>query len=554
MTGVQDHPEPPALAAVACLWRAAGLPPEALDTLHLPGSGPVLPSSFDVATAAQASIGAAALAAAELGHLRSGHGQPGGLGASLRQRLSVDRTHAALECTAHFSIDGQVPDMWDKLSGLYACGAAVGQPGFVRLHANFAHHRDGALRLLGLPSGPATERAAVTTALGNWPAETFEQAAADAGLVVAAVRSFAQWDAHPQAHALAGQPVVSITPIGGADEAVHGRADAALHASAGGSAGGFAGGLAGGSAGGSTGGFADFPSPALAAPLRWPAAPGDARPLAGLRVLDLTRILAGPVAGRCLAAYGADVMMINGPHLPNIGAIADMSRGKLSTLIDLRDAAGRQQLAALADSAQVFLQGYRPGALAGQGFGAPALAARRPGIVVASLSAYGPLGPWAGRRGFDSLVQAATGFNLAEAQAAGSAKPQAMPMPILDYAAGHLLAFGISAALWRQATQGGSWQVQVSLAGVGLWLRSLGRVAAGVAAGQPPDIEPWLEDSVCGFGGQHAGQHGDPVSPQTRATATLRAVRHAAVFSVTPARYARLSMPPGSHPPVWPVA
>ncbi len=482
-------PPSPAHAALADLWHAAGLPAEALDWADLPGTAAVLPSSFAVATAAQASLGAAALAAATLWQLRSGQAQ----------QVTVDRVNAALECTGYFALDGVVPDPWDKLSGLYACGADGGAPDWVRIHANFAHHRDGVLRLLGLPTGPDTPREAVTQALRGGSALAFEQAAADAGLVVAAARSFAQWDAHPQGLALAGQPVVRITPIPPA---------------------------------------AGQP---LAAPLPWPQpAAANPRPLDGLRVLDLTRILAGPVAGRCLAAYGADVMLVNGPHLPNIASIADTSRGKLSALIDLREPAGQAQLQALLGSAQVFLQGYRPGALAARGWTAEALAARRPGIVVASLSAYGqhqPPGPWDGRRGFDSLVQTTTGFNLAEAEAAGRSEPKALPMQVLDYAAGHLLAFGIQAALWRQATQGGSWQVQVSLAGVGLWLRSLGRLDHGLAATRP-DVTPWLEDNACGFGPGGQG--------------TLRAVRHAAQLSATPARWARPAMPPGSHAPVWP--
>jgi hypothetical protein len=477
--------EPPlsASAVLAALWRAASLPPEALAYATLPGEDPVLPSSFAVATAAQASIGAAALAAAELWQLRTGQ----------RQQVRVDRPHAALECSAHFALDGQVPPLWDPLSGLYPCApAADGSPGWVRIHANFAHHRDVALRLLGLPPGPDTPREAVTQALRQWQAPAFEQAAADAGAVVAAARSFAEWDAHPQAAALAGQPVVALTRLGDAPRAA------------------------------------------------WPARAGSGqgeRPLSGLRVLDLTRILAGPVAGRTLAAYGADVMLVNGPHLPNIDAIADTSRGKLSALLDLREAPGRDQLDALAGQAQVFLQGYRPGALAGRGFSAEALARRHPGLVVAELSAYGSQGPWAGRRGFDSLVQTATGFNLAEAQAAGSATPRAMPLQILDYAAGHLLALGIQAALWRQATEGGSWQVRVTLAGVGHWLRAMGRVPGGLQVPRP-DIEPWLEDSECGFGAQ--------------GHAVLRAARHAAAFSETPPRWARPAMPPGSHVPVWP--
>jgi hypothetical protein len=263
---------------LAALWHGAGLPAQALAWAALPGRGQVLPASFDVATAAQAGIGAAALAAAWLWHLRTGQAQ----------QVRVDRAHATLECQGAFTLDGHALDLWDKLSGLYPCGTAVGQPGWVRVHANFAHHRDIALQVLGLPTGPDVERDAVTQALQTWAAPAFEQAVADAGGVVAAARSLADWDAHPQALALAGQPPVQITPL---DE---GRAPPR-----------------------------DWP------PVAPQPSPGT-QPLSGLRVLDLTRILAGPVAGRTLAAHGADVLLVNGPHLPNIGAIADTSRGKRS--------------------------------------------------------------------------------------------------------------------------------------------------------------------------------------------------------------------------------
>nr|WP_137732713.1 CoA transferase [Rubrivivax pictus] len=479
------HTNAPSETALAALWRDAGLPATPLAWASLPGQGQVLPSSFDVATAAQAGIGAAALAAAWLWHWRTGQAQ----------QVRVDRAQATVECSGAFSIDGHAPDLWDKLSGLYACGSAAGQPGWVRVHANFAHHRDTALQVLGLPPGPDTDRAAVTQALQGWTATDYEQAVADAGGVVAAARSFADWDAHPQARVLASQPVLAITPIAGGDAPPH-------------------------------------PWAALSTPPN-----GDAQPLTGLRVLDLTRILAGPVAGRCLAAHGADVLLVNGPHLTNIAAIADTSRGKLSTQIDLRTEAGRAALQGLASQAHVFLQGYRPGALAGHGFSPEALAQRHPGIVVASLSAYGDSGPWAGRRGFDSLVQTATGFNLAEAAAAGSTTPRAQPVQILDYTAGHLLAFGIQAALWRQATQGGSWQVRVTLAGVANWLRAMGQDASGLAA-RAPDAEVWMDDSDSGFGQGGPGR--------------LRALRHAAWLSATPPRWRRPSMPPGSHPAAWP--
>jgi hypothetical protein len=356
----------------------------------------------------------------------------------------------------------------------------------VRVHANFRHHRDGALRLLGLD--PATvDRKDAEQAMLHWDAVAFEDAAAQAGLVAAALRSFAQWDASEPGRAVAAQPLVSITRIGDA------------------------------------------------APLALPALGEAQRPLEGVRVLDLTRILAGPVGGRALAAYGADVLLVNAPHLPNIEAIADTSRGKRSALLDLRTADGRAGLESLLGEAHVFLQGYRPGALERLGFGAERAAQLRPGIVYVSLSAYGNQGPWAARRGFDSLVQTATGFNQAEAEAAGDAgKPRALPMQILDQATGYLIAFGAAAALRRQRLEGGSWHVEVSLARTGQWLRQLGRVPDGFSA-TPPPVEDFLDTTPSGFG-------------------ALRAVRHSARLSRTPAAWVLASMPPGSAPAEWPHA
>ena len=434
MTSV-DPPLAPS-RALESLWRDAGLPVASLAHATLTGTEPVLPSSFAVGTAAQASFAAAALAAAEIGHSRNG----------LRQQVGVDMRHAALECSGHFTVDGVAPNVWDKLAGLYTCAN-----GGVRLHTNFAHHRDGVLRLLGLPIGEQTERAAVADALQRWDAFEFEQAATDAGLVVAAVRSFATWDAHPQRAALAALPLVAIERIG------------------------------------------DAP------PLHLPELATADRPLTGVRVLDLTRILAGPFCGRTLAAYGADVLLVNSPDLPNIEAIVDTSRGKLSALADLRSDAGRNALRGVLRDAHVVVQGYRPGALAALGFAPAAVAALRPGIVMVSLSAYGTTGPWAGKRGFDSLVQTATGFNLAEAEAAGSAQPRALPMQILDMASGALMAFGAQAALLRQQTEGGSWHVQVSLARTGQWLRELGRVDGGLA-GAKAEFSTVMQDSDSGWG------------------------------------------------------
>ena len=323
MTGPADASRTtPSHAALADLWGLGGGDPRALDHVRLTGADPVLPSSFRIGLAAQASIAAGGLAAAEL------HRQRGG-GA---QRVSVDMRHAAIEFRSerYLRVSGTAPaSFWDPLAGLYTSGDGRR----VRLHTNFAHHRAAVLALLGCP--PARE--AVERHLRAWNAVEFETAAAEQGGVVAAMRSRAEWDAHPQARALASIPVVQIEKI------------------------------------------ADAPP----RPLR----PGP-RPLSGLRVLDLTRIIAGPVAGRTLAAHGADVMLISSPQLPFVDwLVKDTGRGKLSAFIDLKTSQGRASLAALLSQADVFLQAYRPGALDALGFAPSQVADLRPGIVYGSLCA-----------------------------------------------------------------------------------------------------------------------------------------------------------------------
>ncbi|MFT4268493.1 MAG: CoA transferase, partial [Xenophilus sp.] len=189
-----------ARTALERLWPLGGLPPDALDMVRLTGADPVMPSSFAVGTAAQSGIAAAALAACELGRLR---GQP-------RQAVAVDMRHAAVEATNWFALDGRVPPQWDAFTGLYACA-----DGHVRVHANFRHHRDGALRLLGLDPATAA-RADAEAAMRAWKALDFEAAAAAQGLVATALRRFDEWDATPQGQAVAAQPLLGIERIGGA--------------------------------------------------------------------------------------------------------------------------------------------------------------------------------------------------------------------------------------------------------------------------------------------------------------------------------------------------
>jgi crotonobetainyl-CoA:carnitine CoA-transferase CaiB-like acyl-CoA transferase len=456
------------------LWTLAGGEATALDAVMLTGEEPQLPSSFRVAAAAQASIAAAGLAAAHVWKLRSGESQ----------QVAVDMRHAVVECRSERYLrleDTPPPPAWDAIAGVYK----TGDRRFVRLHTNFPHHRDAVCRVLNCKA----EREQVQAALMQWDAEAFETAAYEAGGVVAMMRSYEEWSALPQAKALAGLPVISIEKIGEA---------------------------------------APKPFPKI-----WPE---GGRPLAGLRVLDLSRVIAGPVAGRTLAAHGADVMLISGPDLPAIPWLTiDTGRGKLSAFLDLKRDEGRHGLKELLAEADIFSQGYRPRALADLGFSSDDAARINPGIVYVSLSAYGHLGPWAERRGFDSLVQTTTGFNHAEGLAAGVDGPKELPAQILDHATGYLMAFGAMMAKARQSREGGSWHVRVSLAQIGRWIWNLGRVADGlkVADLTGEEIKPFAQQMPSGFG-------------------PLTAIRHSAQLSRTPAMWSRPAVPLGTHPPQWP--
>jgi crotonobetainyl-CoA:carnitine CoA-transferase CaiB-like acyl-CoA transferase len=452
------------------LWNLAGGGPSALNAVKLTGEEPQLPSSFRVAAAAQASVAASGLAAAEIWKLRSGQAQD----------VAVDMRHAVAECRSerYLRAEGKPPPpAWDAIAGIYK----TRDRRFVRLHTNFPHHRDAVCKVLN--SKP--EREEVQSALMDWDGEAFETAAYAAGGVVALMRSYQEWSELPHAKALAELPPFSIEKIG------------------------------------------DAP------PRPWP---GGDRPLAGVRVLDLSRVIAGPVAGRTLAAHGADVLLISGPGLPAIPWLTiDTGRGKLSSFVDLKSEQGRGVLRDLLAQADIFSQGYRPRAIASLGFSPEDAAQISPGIVYVSLSAYGHAGAWSERRGFDSLVQTTTGFNHAEGQAAGVDGPKELPAQMLDHATGYLMGFGAMMAKARQSREGGSWHVRVSLAQTGRWLWNLGRLADGLKAEdlRGESVVPFVEQTSSGFG-------------------PLRAVSHSAQLSSTPARWERPAMPLGSHPPQWP--
>ena len=387
------------------------------------------------------------------------------------QQVSVDLRAAAasLKSSAYLKIDGRSPSaMWDPFSLFYP----VKEGRWVRFHCNYPHHRAAALGVLGVGADvEAAKRAA-----GSWDGAALEAAIHAAGGCAALVRSAEEWAGHPHAAAVAGQPLLEIERVG------------------------------------------DGPPVPL---------PKAERPLSGVRVLDLTRVLAGPTAAKTLAEHGADVLKITAAHLPDSGDIdLDTGIGKLSAQLDLREKNDVEVLRRLAKEADVFSQSCRPGTLAARGFSSEALAKFRPGIVYVSLSAWGPIGPWKDRRGFDSIVQCVSGMAAAQG---GAEAPKLLPCSAIDYVSGYLMAFGAMVALARRAKEGGSWRVRVGLARTGKWIVDRGRVDASAA------LEP------------------EAKTVDTRSPAGL--ITHLApvvTLSETPPFWERPPVPLGYHTAEWP--
>jgi crotonobetainyl-CoA:carnitine CoA-transferase CaiB-like acyl-CoA transferase len=354
------------------------------------------------------------------------------------------------------------------------------------LHGNFPNHRAAALRVLGVPD----DREAVRRAVAQWDALELEEAIIAANGAGGMVRTMDEWAQHPQAAAIAALPLMEIVQIG------------------------------------------DSPPEML---------PDGDRPLSGIRVLDLTRVLAGPTCARTLAEHGADVLKITGPHLPHLGYQEyDTGHGKRSAHLDLRQPKALETLRGLIREADVFSQGYRPGTLGKRGLAPEALAQLRPGLVFVSLCAFSHVGPWASRRGFDTVVQTVSGITSRQGELFPGAAPgpQFYPVSAIDYLSGYLMAFGALVALARRAREGGSWLVRISLAQTGRWLVGRGQVPEADLKGVPKEFTPaelarWSMVSDTPVGRLH---HLGPV------------VR----LSETPPRWARPSVPLGYHEPVWP--
>jgi crotonobetainyl-CoA:carnitine CoA-transferase CaiB-like acyl-CoA transferase len=402
------------------------------------------------------------------------------------QTIGVDvrQATASLRSGHYLKVgDGEVSAGRNSIMGFYP--TKDGRWSYV--HANFPNHRAVAIKVLGCEEN----RDAVARAVATWNAADLEEAIIAAGGAGGMVRTAAEWADHPQAAAIAALPLMEIVRIG------------------------------------------DSPPEPLPA--------GD-RPLSGIRVVDVTRVLAGPTCARTLAEHGADVMKISAPHLPNLGyQELDTGHGKLSTYLDLREQQNVDTLRDLVRQADVFSQGYRPGTLGARGLSPEELTAIRPGLVYVSLCAFGHTGPWASRRGFDTVVQTVSGITARQAEVFPGKEPgpQFYPVSAIDYCTGYLMAAGTMIALKRRAEQGGSWMVRISLAQVGKWIVDLGEAPAAALQGVPneftsEELDLWSTVSE---------------TPSGR----LRHLAPVVNMSETPPHWARPAVPLGYHPPVWPV-
>jgi hypothetical protein len=382
-----------------------------------------------------ACVSAALAAASRLHEVRAG--------APLSIGVEPPSLHAALISERLFAVEGGGTTIGFAPQSRFWPAA----DGWVRTHANFPWHHEALRRAL------RADDDGLAAAIAALPAQEVEARVFAAGGVAAAVRSADEWRAHPQGEAVAAEPLIGRHRLGDAEPRSHFPVTGTGNCER---------------AGGTDRARGTDGAPGMDEP---------PLPAAGIRVLDLTRVIAGPVASRYLGALGADVLRLDPPALPDLvaGEPADTLLGKRSTFLDLGSATGARRLEELLADADVVLSGYRPGALARFGLTPAELARRHPGIVVVELAAWGHSGPWADRRGFDSIVQAASGIAREEES---DGDPGALPCQLLDHGTGYLAAAAALEGLAEQRTEGGSHLRRLSLARTAHWLLGEPRPAA----------------------------------------------------------------------------
>lgn len=389
----------------------------------------------------------------------------------------VDRRHAvaAFRSERYLRPIGWTrPAPWDPIAGDYPA-----RTGWIRLHTNYASHRSAALSVLGT----SAERERVATAVLAWDAGALEEAVVGAGGCAAAMRTASEWNEHPQGIAVAAEPLIAVQPAAAPSERL----------------------------------------PSLAS-----------APLAGVRILDLTRVIAGPVCTRFLAAYGADVLRIDPPGFEEVGALlAETTVGKRRAFLDLRESQARSIFERLVAQSHVVVSSLRADALERLGFSLRKLRDLSPGLVVASLDAYGHSGPWRHRRGFDSLVQMSCGIAAAGQHASGAAMPVPLPAQALDHGTGYLVAAAVCRALTRQVERRETSIIRASLARTARLLMGAGETRIpGDHDLNAADAEPWLEQADSAWG-------------------RLARVRCPGRIEGTNPGWTRPAGPLGSDPPEW---
>ena len=393
--------------------------------LHISGSDPVLNSRFklgEVAAAAHASVG---VAVNDIWEQKT----------SRRQKIQISVRSAAASLKSNKFIktrqtNGEFLKLVDKehefnrqLNGIYRTRDSR----WALPHFGLNHLRD---RMLGLLEA-SPDQLSISKAVSKWDAIDLENAIAEMNLCGGMIRTNSEWIAEPHGKVLSEKPVVEILKIGPSD-----------------------------------------PEPI----------PSGCRPLSGIKVLDLTRILAGPIAARTLAEHGADVLMVTAENLPQVNAyVADTSHGKRSCFVNIKENEGARKLKDLIIGADIFSQGYRPGAMEKLGFGPEELSEIRPGLIYLSINCYGFDGEFSDRGGWEQVAQIMTGLTTIENGSNKMNPPSLLPAAANDYITGYLGAYGALLALARRAKEGGSYHVRVSLCQTAMMIYRNGKVQDGLA-------------------------------------------------------------------------
>lgn len=456
------------------IFASACWQPDSDNSVSIDSTGTGLASPYPIADIASAVMSAVAHGVTEIHSRRTG----------VTQQARISRGHASLAMATneYLRVNGKILGSWDPLTRYFRSADQQ----WIYLHTAFSHLRNATLKHLNVDN----DQPAVEKAIAKIQADEFESSAIKKGLTVARLRTRQQWQDHAQFDSLNQQPLLKISRI---DE-----------------------------------------SPAQPLP-EYSSFP--ARPLQGLRVLDFSRVIAGPMAGRSLAEHGATVLRVASPKLPFIeGLVIDTGAGKHSCHLDLTRHEDNVAMKKLISETDVVINAYRPGSLDKFDLSVADLVRQRPGIICASISAFSEHGPWAGRRGYDTLVQATTGL----AQDYGEEQPRRLPCQPLDYICGYLSSFGIMVAMLKREQSGGSWHVEMSLARTANWLWEM--FDAMHAEPAPPLTNISFEQA----------REMDFIVRNNSSYGTLQSLAPVIAFSKTPAAYSRSVVPLGSDPAEWP--